>query len=270
MSVSKTIVDMHNGSISVFSGGEGYGSTFTVELPICCKAETEAEADTNLAQSSSQDSSPRLRNRTPTDLSGKFDSSRSARVVDDRSVRKPHTHSKGQQAASSDRVTSYRKGSLACDSIDVDEVYDMKSDDDGDGTLSWKSLLNMRVLVVDDANTNRRMMVRGLGQKTKGEVAEAEDGHDAVMKVEEAMKQGAPFDLITMDFQMPVMDGPTATSKIRALGYKGLIIGVTGNGMREDIDHFLAQGADRVLIKPVSVTDIEHALSTISDKSVKL
>ena len=262
--VSKTIVDMHEGSISVFSEGEGHGSTFTVELPIWCERDCETRS---ITRTPLRDPSPRLQHTESTDQPGKFDRCRSARDVDGHPVR--GVDDKEQQGCS-DRVMSYRKGSLSCDSIDLDEVYDTKSDDKGDRVVSCRSLLNMHVLVVDDANTNRKMMVRGIAQKTKGAVAEAEDGHDAVMKVEEAMKQGAPFDLITMDFQMPVMDGPTATSKIRALGYKGMIIGVTGNGMTEDIDHFLSQGADRVLIKPVSVKDIEQALFTISGKVEKI
>ena len=76
--------------------------------------------------------------------------------------------------------------------------------------------------------------------------------------VERARSDAMPFTLITMDFQMPIMDGPTATAKIREAGYKGLIIGVTGNGTAEDIAYFLSQGADKVLIKPVTITDIEN------------
>ena len=49
------------------------------------------------------------------------------------------------------------------------------------------------------------------------------------------------------------MDGPTAAEAIRSLGYRGRIVGVTGNAMQHDIDHFLRKGADRVLIKPVDI-----------------
>ena len=49
------------------------------------------------------------------------------------------------------------------------------------------------------------------------------------------------------------MDGPSATEAIRSLGYRGPVVGVTGNAMQHDIDHFLSKGADRVLVKPVDV-----------------
>ena len=49
------------------------------------------------------------------------------------------------------------------------------------------------------------------------------------------------------------MDGPTATEAIRSLGYRGRIVGVTGNAMQHDIDHFLRKGADRVMVKPVDI-----------------
>ena len=52
---------------------------------------------------------------------------------------------------------------------------------------------------------------------------------------------------------MPNMDGPSATEAIRSLGYRGPVVGVTGNAMQHDIDHFLSKGADRVLVKPVDV-----------------
>ncbi len=56
---------------------------------------------------------------------------------------------------------------------------------------------------------------------------------------------------------MPRMDGITATRKIRALGFSGLIIAVTGNVVASDVDEFIQAGANRVLGKPVRKVDIE-------------
>jgi BarA-like signal transduction histidine kinase len=46
----------------------------------------------------------------------------------------------------------------------------------------------------------------------------------------------------------------------RALGYKGIILGVTGNGHQPEIDLFLKAGADRVLIKPLSAEQFYEVL----------
>ncbi|CAE7639859.1 RR41, partial [Symbiodinium microadriaticum] len=56
-------------------------------------------------------------------------------------------------------------------------------------------------------------------------------------------------------------DGMEATRKIRQMCYSGVILGVTGNGLRSDIDRFLASGADTVLLKPLNVVKFEAALN---------
>jgi len=64
------------------------------------------------------------------------------------------------------------------------------------------------------------------------------------------------FDVITMDAQMPVMSGYAATRMIRAAGFSGLIFGCTGNSLEEDINLFLASGANDVFVKPVDADAI--------------
>ena len=49
--------------------------------------------------------------------------------------------------------------------------------------------------------------------------------------------------------------------EIRKLGYRGLIIGVTGNAMQTDIDTFISHGADEVLIKPMNIDDLKVILA---------
>ena len=49
------------------------------------------------------------------------------------------------------------------------------------------------------------------------------------------------------------MNGPEATKLIRNLGYKGVIIGLTGNEMSKDIVTFLDSGVNGVLIKPLNI-----------------
>ena len=115
------------------------------------------------------------------------------------------------------------------------------------------------VLVVDDAPMNRRMLCR-LIQPLVDSATEACDGLEAVNTLKSALNSDAPFDLILMDYQMPNMDGPTAAQHMREMGYKGLIIGVTGNTQQSHIDTFLSFGADAVLFKPLQLEDLHRTM----------
>jgi len=118
----------------------------------------------------------------------------------------------------------------------------------------------VRVMVVDDAVSNRKLLMRIL--KAKGyECDGAEDGQQAVDLYVSLRRKGEPVDAILMDFEMPVMDGPTATKRIRELGCNCFIVGVTGNVLPQDIDHFRAQGANAVLAKPLNVDVFESMLT---------
>jgi CheY-like chemotaxis protein len=115
---------------------------------------------------------------------------------------------------------------------------------------------SLRILVVDDTTMNRKLLVRVL--KNKGHVCEeAENGLVAVKKVETALENDNPYNTILMDYEMPVMNGPTASKEIRALGCDSFIVGVTGNLLPEDISFFNACGANCVLPKPLDLVDLE-------------
>ena len=71
---------------------------------------------------------------------------------------------------------------------------------------------------------------------------------------------------------MPVMNGPTASKHIRDLGYKGLIIGLTGHALSEDVKDYLDSGADKVIVKPLRkevlfglIAEIENAAEMNSE-----
>jgi CheY-like chemotaxis protein len=63
------------------------------------------------------------------------------------------------------------------------------------------------------------------------------------------------YDLILMDSEMPIMNGPLATKTIRSLYSSDqlIILGVTGNVLPEDVDMFLNHGVDAVLGKPMNL-----------------
>jgi CheY-like chemotaxis protein len=109
-------------------------------------------------------------------------------------------------------------------------------------------------LIVDDAPSNRKLVSRLL--KSRGFVChEVENGQECV----DLVTTGSPhFDLILMDYEMPVMDGPTAARKLRELKSEVLIIGLTGNVLPEDQEYFQKQGANLVLSKPLNIDKLLH------------
>ena len=64
------------------------------------------------------------------------------------------------------------------------------------------------------------------------------------------------YDFIMIDYQMPKMDGPTAIAAIRAMGYRGAILGLTGNVVAVDQEAMVQAGADSVLTKPLVDVDL--------------
>lgn len=94
--------------------------------------------------------------------------------------------------------------------------------------------------------------------------SEADDGAVAVQMVQAASDGGAPFDIVFMDNIMTLMHGPEAAQAMRAAGFTGLIIGVTGNVMAEDVHHYIQSGADHILAKPVNIEDLKQILKRLT------
>ncbi len=72
-----------------------------------------------------------------------------------------------------------------------------------------------RVLVVDDNETNRRILKAQLGQ-WRIQTETADDGPSALRALLSAYQAGRPFDLVILDLMMPVMDGLMLTEAIRS------------------------------------------------------
>jgi CheY-like chemotaxis protein len=125
-----------------------------------------------------------------------------------------------------------------------------------------------RILVVDDAVSNRKLLVRLL--KARGYVCEqAENGQHALDVYRNLCERGVPLETIVMDYEMPVMDGPTATKLLREAGCDLLIIGVTGNLLPEDVNYFKEQGADAVLGKPLDVKLFEELVVDLRETAAE-
>jgi len=296
MSVSKGIMDTHKGGLTVTSDGEGKGSTFTVTLPLASTiianttdvivqcmltrqaswTSTTVAAVVAVAAAASSGSAsvhpmgwsidslsqltvvaPATEPQTPIGDNNIFQMDNgaitSAVVIDNIIPSWSNLSNNGNN--NTKKYESCSKN---------DKVEDEKAEEASD-VLGGISLLSDRipvVLVVDVVTSNRKMLKRLLIGRCSCTM-EAEDGQEALEKVREAMSTGTTIDVITMDYQMPVMDGPTATRKIRDLGYSGIILGVTGNVLKEDMEKFLAAGANRVLTKPLSMAIFDATVAEL-------
>ena len=120
------------------------------------------------------------------------------------------------------------------------------------------------ILLVEDNELNREIAQEIL-QEYGFLVDTAENGAVAVEKVSTAAP--GSYDLVLMDVQMPIMDGYTATRKIRALDdparAKLPIIAMTANAFDEDRRNALESGMNGFLSKPIVIDDLVQELRKI-------
>lgn len=110
---------------------------------------------------------------------------------------------------------------------------------------------SVKILLVDD-DDHIRLIVPTLLQKVPHSLTAVEDGEKALN-----VFKAASHDLVLMDMQMPVMNGYTATAKMREWERNTgkaptPIIGITANNSPQDIQKMRDAGCDEHLVKPLS------------------
>eukprot|EP00596_Hydrurales_sp_CCMP1899_P003636 CAMPEP_0119051700 /NCGR_PEP_ID=MMETSP1177-20130426/73233_1 /TAXON_ID=2985 /ORGANISM="Ochromonas sp, Strain CCMP1899" /LENGTH=828 /DNA_ID=CAMNT_0007031009 /DNA_START=692 /DNA_END=3175 /DNA_ORIENTATION=+ len=268
LSFCKQIVEFHGGAISVAST-EGSGSKFqfTIPFPVAPPSENQhsvACPSENLHSVASPSENQHIVACSPRQQSSKKGSSFRPAMLDQSLIpveimlSAPNVKSMVDLEA---QVLGAGKSALSVLVVDdADSNRKMLT-----MLLQKKGLITEAredgVLVVDDADSNRKMLTMLL--KKKGLIIEArEDGQRAVDLVLEDLHK---FQLVLMDNLMPVMNGQDAARSLRDHGYPYLIIGITGNSMEDDLVAFLGSGADMVISKPLKKRTLDLIFEFIEE-----
>jgi two-component system, chemotaxis family, chemotaxis protein CheY len=117
----------------------------------------------------------------------------------------------------------------------------------------------VRALIIDDSRFVRSYL-RGLLQGKGIECDEAADGQAGLNR----LHSGVQFDLVLLDWNMPVMNGIETLQKIRAEGYSDTkVLMVTTEAENEFIVRALEAGADEYLMKPFDHDAFDEKLAML-------
>lgn len=120
---------------------------------------------------------------------------------------------------------------------------------------------NMKILVVDDFSTMRRIVKNILKQIGYENVTEAENGADAFAKLEAS----GDFQFVVTDWNMPVMDGLGLLKKVRSTpALKNLpILMVTAEAEKEKVVTAIQAGVNNYIVKPFTAEVLQEKINKI-------
>ena len=143
---------------------------------------------------------------------------------------------------------------VECEPADADAVMDARSSEHQKPN---------RVLVAEDHDINQ-MLILGMLEQCGFAADLAENGEQAVDMALSARDAGAPYDIVLMDVQMPVLNGLDAARQLRSAGVTEQdlpILALTANCYADDIASCLAAGMQGHLPKPLKMAQLVEALS---------
>ncbi len=143
---------------------------------------------------------------------------------------------------------------------DQPDKQSKKSDD-----ITALPTLNAHALIVDDDRISMRMS-RSILDELGCTYDTADNGQEALHILE---KDHTKYDIIFMDWQMPVMDGHEAIQKIREQEWgQGLkIVTLTANAIQGDREKCINAGADDYISKPVRISDVVNVLTNVANNA---
>ncbi|OQW65410.1 MAG: response regulator [Nitrospira sp. ST-bin5] len=123
--------------------------------------------------------------------------------------------------------------------------------------------LNMKILVVDDMSTMRRIVKNILKQLGFANMEEAENGQEALQKL-----RADTFGFVVSDWNMPVMPGIEMLRAIRAdekLKHIPVLM-VTAEAQKENLIEAIQAGVNNYVVKPFTAETMQEKINKIFNK----
>jgi len=122
---------------------------------------------------------------------------------------------------------------------------------------------DIKILIVDDFSTMRRIIKNFLQDLGFSNTAEADDGQTAL-----PLLKSGNFEFLVTDWNMPGMDGLTLLKKIRAdEKLKGLpVLMVTAEAKREQIIEAAHAGVNGYVVKPFTADTLKDKIEKIFER----
>ncbi|MBR4513326.1 MAG: EAL domain-containing protein [Lachnospiraceae bacterium] len=144
------------------------------------------------------------------------------------------------------------------------ELHEQKREDKSHGKDDASfTAKNARILCVDDTSLNLKVIERLLA-RTGLTIDTAISGEEGLKLIEKSLEENKLYDLVLLDYRMPVMDGVEALKRIKAIEderIKGMpVIVLTANAISGAREKFLEDGFDDYLTKPVEPKMLESVI----------
>lgn len=126
----------------------------------------------------------------------------------------------------------------------------------------------MKILVVDDMATMRKIIKNMLGQMGFKNITEADDGATALPMIKEAADTSEPYEFIVSDWNMPGMSGLDMLKELRAdEKFKSLpFLMVTAEAEQGNVVIAVKAGVSNFIVKPFSAQVLKEKIDKIFNK----
>ena len=124
---------------------------------------------------------------------------------------------------------------------------------------------DIKILVVDDMATMRKIIKNMLGQIGFTNITEADDGATAWPMIENAIKEGSPYEFIVSDWNMPQLSGLDLLKRVRETqGLEKLpFLMITAEAEQGNVVIAVKAGVSNFIVKPFSAAVLKEKIDKI-------